>query len=96
MKIASVGQRVYKEIEFDDPEFKSSKFRRFGDGIWEELSYSSDCVGHWAIIVEPELFEKAYEEWNKPRCSVCGTTENVKYVGGYQPYRCGSVDCIPF
>lgn len=31
-----------------------------------------------------------------PKCSVCGTTENVKYVGGFQPYLCNSVDCIPF
>ena len=32
----------------------------------------------------------------KLRCSVCGTTENVMYMGGYQPYLCDSVDCIPF
>ena len=32
----------------------------------------------------------------KPKCSVCGTTENVIYMGGYQPYLCDSVDCIPF
>ena len=32
----------------------------------------------------------------KPKCSVCGTTENVRYMGGYQPYLCDSVDCIPF
>jgi len=32
----------------------------------------------------------------KPKCSVCGTTENVKYMGGYQPYLCDSIDCIPF
>lgn len=31
-----------------------------------------------------------------PKCSVCGTTENVRYMGGYQPYLCDSVDCIPF
>ena len=31
-----------------------------------------------------------------PKCSVCGTTENVKYMGGYQPYLCDSEDCIPF
>jgi len=29
-------------------------------------------------------------------CSVCGTTENVKYVGGHQPYLCDSEDCIPY
>jgi hypothetical protein len=32
----------------------------------------------------------------KPKCSVCGTTENVKYMGGHQPYLCDSIDCIPF
>jgi hypothetical protein len=32
----------------------------------------------------------------KPKCSVCGTTENVKYMGGHQPYLCDSEDCIPF
>lgn len=32
----------------------------------------------------------------KPKCSVCGTTEKVKYMGGYQPYLCDSVDCIPY
>ena len=31
------------------------------------------------------------------RCSICGTTENVKYVGGYHlVYLCGDPDCIPF
>ena len=30
----------------------------------------------------------------KPKCSVCGTTENVRYMGDYQPYLCDS--CIPF
>jgi hypothetical protein len=30
------------------------------------------------------------------RCSVCKTTEDVHYVGGYQAYRCFSPDCIPF
>jgi hypothetical protein len=33
---------------------------------------------------------------SKPKCSVCGTTENVKYVGGHQPYLCDSDDCIPY
>ena len=86
MKISSVGQRVYQEIEFDDPEFKSSKFRRFSGGLWEELSYSSDCTGHWAIIAEPELFEEAFQEWNKPRCSVCKTTENAYEKTNGGPY----------
>lgn len=29
-------------------------------------------------------------------CSVCGTTENVHWVGGSIPYLCESPDCIPF
>jgi hypothetical protein len=33
---------------------------------------------------------------HNPKCSVCGTTENVRYMGGHQPYLCDSVDCIPF
>jgi hypothetical protein len=33
---------------------------------------------------------------SKLRCSVCGTTENVKYMGGHQPYLCDSEDCIPY
>jgi hypothetical protein len=32
----------------------------------------------------------------KPTCSVCGTTENVRWMGGHQPYLCDSRDCIPF
>ena len=32
----------------------------------------------------------------KPKCSVCGTTENVRYMGGYQEYLCDSAECIPF
>ena len=31
-----------------------------------------------------------------PKCSVCGTTENVRWMGGYQPWLCPSPDCIPF
>lgn len=29
-------------------------------------------------------------------CSVCGTTENVRWVGGSIPYLCDSLHCIPF
>lgn len=32
----------------------------------------------------------------KSTCSVCGTSENVSWVGGYQPFLCDSSDCIPF
>lgn len=30
------------------------------------------------------------------KCSICGSTENVKYMGGHQPYLCDSEECIPF
>jgi hypothetical protein len=35
-------------------------------------------------------------EQGQTKCCVCGTTENVKWVGGHQPYRCGSRNCVPF
>lgn len=39
----------------------------------------------------------AQPEQDQPKCCViCGTTENVKWVGGHQPYRCGSRNCVPF
>lgn len=42
---------------------------------------------------------KIEDEDNTPsvqKCSVCGTTENVCWVGGSIPYLCDSPDCIPF
>jgi hypothetical protein len=36
------------------------------------------------------------QEKEIPQCSVCHTTKDVEWVGGYQPYRCLSIDCIPF
>lgn len=36
------------------------------------------------------------ENNHKVKCSICGTTENVRWVGGYQPFLCDSDDCIPF
>ena len=46
-----------------------------------------------ATVVIKEHFEKVAP---KPKCSVCGTTENVRYTGGWKPYLCNSIDCIPF
>lgn len=48
------------------------------------------------LLAQPELLEEVHQEHNKPRCCICKTTENVKYVGGYQAYRCPSPDCVPF
>lgn len=43
-----------------------------------------------------EHFEVEEQEKSLHKCSVCGTTENVAWVGGYLPYLCDSLDCIPF
>ena len=55
------------------------------DGEW----YQDDIFKHFGV-------EEQQKVAPKPKCSVCGTTENVKYMGGYQPYLCDSEDCIPF
>jgi hypothetical protein len=42
---------------------------------------------------------KAREDSNtfdKKVCSVCKTTENIEWVGGFQEYRCDSSECIPY
>ena len=56
----------------------------------------------WLVDYDKKLCDdiKAYlsrqQERTVIRCSVCGTTENVRWVGGYQPYLCLDPDCIPF
>ncbi len=50
-----------------------------------------------AILVKQHFgVEEQEKVVSKPRCSVCGTTKNVTYMGGYQPYLCDSEDCIPY
>jgi len=65
-----------------------------------ELTTEEDVVSLFndikECLAEPELLEEVHQEHNKPRCCICKTTENVKYVGGYQAYRCPSPDCVPF
>ena len=55
------------------------------DGWWPEKFEE-----HFGNIAKSEKVE------TKPKCSVCGTTENVRWMGGYQPWLCDSDDCIPF
>lgn len=68
-----------------------------------------ECIGlfvdpyqtYTGVYIEAKIEEHfGVEEQEKvvPRhkCSVCGTTENVRWVGGYLPYLCDDVDCIPF
>jgi len=76
---------------------------KYKDG-WEQHGVSDDwAAGHYNASLESRVLLKRHfgvEEQEKvalkPKCSVCGTTENVKYMGGYQPYLCESIDCIPF
>jgi hypothetical protein len=54
--------------------------------IYEQLNSSASSV----------KIEKIEEKKFIPKCCICGTTENVRWVGGYQPYLCDSLECIPF
>lgn len=62
----------------------------------------SKIDSEWLVDYDKSLCDdiKSYllrqQERTIIRCCICGTTENVKYVGGYQAYRCPSPDCIPF
>lgn len=73
-----------------------------------EFKISSICLGD-NIPVDPiqrrEIIAKQLnsaldqieaQEPFVPKCSICGTDKNVKWVGGYQPYLCDSPDCIPY
>lgn len=73
--------KVCDDLDIDDWGDKS-----FDDGTY----YCSRAIKQHFGVEEQEKVAP------KPKCSVCGTTENVKYMGGYQPYLCDSVDCIPF
>jgi hypothetical protein len=65
----------------------------------KQINIKGANQSHYVMVrdsTERDLVEEAYQEWNRPRCSVCNTTENVKYVGGCIPFLCGSSECIPF
>ena len=76
--------------------------RKFAELIIRECAdcvdfYTSDGNGPASdVILNHFGVEEQEKVAPKPKCSVCGTTENVRYMGGYQPYLCDSVDCIPF
>jgi hypothetical protein len=77
-----------------------SKERELLKRFMTKLTTEEDVVSLFndikECLAEPELLEEVHQEHNKPRCCICKTTENVKYVGGYQAYRCPSPDCVPF
>jgi hypothetical protein len=60
---------------------------------WAQDTNEADIGGEVLKHFGVEEQEKVV---SKPKCSVCGTTENVKYMGGHQPYLCDSEDCIPY
>jgi hypothetical protein len=53
-------------------------------------------VEYWMPLPSLPLTEAEKKELARPKCSVCGTKENVRWMGGYQPWLCDSRDCIPF
>jgi hypothetical protein len=63
-----------------------------------DIADNYDGVGSTIVSRIKEHFgiEEHEKVVPKPECSVCGTTENVKYMGGHQPYLCDSEDCIPY
>lgn len=66
------------------------------DDTWIAKSYWEGCYDSSERIKEHFGVEESVNAELKHKCSVCGTTENVEWVGGYQPYLCDSPDCIPF
>lgn len=69
-----------------------SKERELLKRFMTELKTEEDVVNLFNDIKEC----LAEPEQRQPTCCICGTTENVKYVGGYQDYRCPSRECVPF
>lgn len=52
---------------------------------------------HFDVMIRQHFgVEESVNVETKHKCSICGTTENVSWVGGHQPYLCDSPDCIPF
>jgi hypothetical protein len=68
-----------------------------GDACCTNTAYriASQIKEHFGVEVECNQ-EEQEKFAPKHKCTVCGTTENVRWMGGYQPYLCDSVDCIPF
>lgn len=76
-------------------------FEKFAELIVKEtmqvvannVAWNSYLNAAEAVIEHFGVEGKGYPQ---PKCSVCGTTKNVKYFGGHQPYLCDSDNCIPF
>jgi hypothetical protein len=92
-----IGSPPFSEFspnrEEDDIQWIADWGARFPKEVGDVL-FDGDPLRNGSTVVIKEHFRKAAP---KPKCSVCGTTENVRYTGGWkQPYLCNSIDCIPF
>lgn len=68
--------------------------------IYSKIDNGNDHLGtaDYLEALHRTFFGAGEYKTTKPqnKCSVCGTTENVTYMGGHQPYLCDSPGCIPF
>jgi hypothetical protein len=96
----------------EDPElgivyvFTEAALQVFADKIIAKCAEQVDALraphGNEQVEYALHMAEKKIQELAtpyvrpKPKCHVCGTTENVRYMGGYQEYLCDSAECIPF
>ena len=86
-------QAMGKDWRYD---FDEEVAERFAELIVQEcMSYMKDGDIDFMKFMIKERFGVEEQEKVVLKCSVCGTTEKVKYLGGYQAYLCDSVDCIP-
>jgi hypothetical protein len=87
------GVTHYGNYEFDwfDPELFAKLIMAECASACSHPSCGRDQTAEDLIAQQFTAHERA-----NPECSICGTTENVAYMGGHQPYLCDSTDCIPF
>jgi len=79
----SIWQEKFAELIIQEcADIATNRYQRLMDG-------GKAIKQHFGVEEQEKVVPKL-------RCSVCGTTENVKYMGGHQPYLCDSEDCIPY
>jgi predicted SPOUT superfamily RNA methylase MTH1 len=80
--------------------FRVSELQKFAELLIRKCVMTLDeddgATHHRELLFTHFGVEEQEKVVSKPKCSVCGTTENVKYMGGHQPYLCDSEDCIPY